>query len=82
MYDVPVLVLVGELAKRAVVVDDRVVVRTILPITATIDHRYVDGWHVSTAMRAFRAYLEAPETFESTATLPRIDEVDQKVIRG
>ena len=64
MYDVPLLVLVGELTERALVVDGRVVARTVLPITATIDHRYVDGWHVSRAMAAFREYLAAPEKFE------------------
>ena len=33
-------------------------------ISATIDHRYVDGWHVSRAMAAFREYLAAPDRFE------------------
>lgn len=64
MYDVPLLVLVGEIAERPVVVDHRVVVRPIIPITATIDHRYVDGWHVSQLMRAFQGYLAAPAEFE------------------
>jgi len=64
MYDVPLLILVGEITPRPVVVDGRVAVRDILPITATIDHRYVDGWHVSQAMKAFRAYLAAPDQFE------------------
>ncbi len=56
--------LVGEITERAVVVDHQVVVRSVLPITATIDHRYVDGWHVSRLMRAFKAYLAAPDQFE------------------
>jgi pyruvate/2-oxoglutarate dehydrogenase complex dihydrolipoamide acyltransferase (E2) component len=64
MYDVPLLVLVGEITERPVVVGNRVVPRATLPITATIDHRYVDGWHVSRAMSAFREYLAAPERFE------------------
>jgi hypothetical protein len=64
MYDVPVLVLVGELAPRPVAVDGKVEVREVLPITATIDHRYADGWHVSKLMAAFRAYLAAPDRFE------------------
>lgn len=64
MYDVPLLILVGEITARPVVVEGRVAVRDILPITATIDHRYVDGWHVSQAMKAFRAYLAAPDQFE------------------
>lgn len=71
MYDVPVLVLVGELTERPVVVDGRVEARTILPITATIDHRYVDGWHVSRAMAAFREYLASPDLFEPLADAPR-----------
>ena len=64
MYDVPLLVLVGEITERPVVVAHRVEPRPTLPITATIDHRYVDGWHVSRAMTAFREYLAAPDDFE------------------
>ncbi len=66
MYGVPVIVLVGELAERPVVVDHRVVARPTLPVTATLDHRYVDGWHVSRAMKTFRSYLEDPFAFEPT----------------
>jgi len=66
MYDVPILVLVGEIAEQAVAVGGKVEVRPMLPITATIDHRYVDGWHISKLMRAFRAYLEDPAAFEPT----------------
>lgn len=64
MYDVPVLILVGEIATKPVVVDGKVEARDVLPITATLDHRYVDGWHVAKAMTAFREYLAAPERFE------------------
>lgn len=69
MYDVPVLVLVGEIAKRPVIADGKVEPGDVLPISATIDHRYVDGWHVSEAMKAFREYLAAPERFEPAAGL-------------
>lgn len=67
MYDVPLLVLVGELVDRAVVVDGVVRVRRVLPLTATIDHRYVDGWHVSRLMQAFRDFLAAPAIREAAA---------------
>lgn len=67
MYDVPLLVLVGELTERAVAVGGRVFARRVLPLTATIDHRYVDGWHVSQAMTAFREYLAAPAEHEPLA---------------
>jgi pyruvate dehydrogenase E2 component (dihydrolipoamide acetyltransferase) len=64
MYDVPLLVLVGEITPKPVVIDGKVDVRDILPITATIDHRYADGWHISQAMAAFREYLADPQQFE------------------
>lgn len=64
MYDVPLLVLVGEIAERPVVVAHQVVVRPVIPITATVDHRYVDGWHIGRLMRAFQDYLAAPARFE------------------
>jgi pyruvate/2-oxoglutarate dehydrogenase complex dihydrolipoamide acyltransferase (E2) component len=64
MYDVPVALLVGEIGEQPVAVDGRVEARLTLPISATIDHRYVDGWHVARAMEAFRSYLAAPEGFE------------------
>jgi pyruvate dehydrogenase E2 component (dihydrolipoamide acetyltransferase) len=70
MYDVPVLVLVGEIATRPVAIDGRVEARPVLPITATIDHRYVDGWHVSRAMGAFRDYLATPGRFEPALHVP------------
>jgi pyruvate dehydrogenase E2 component (dihydrolipoamide acetyltransferase) len=64
MYDVPLLVLVSEIVERPVVVDHRVEARPVIPITATIDHRYVDGFHISRAMHALRSYLEDPAAYE------------------
>jgi pyruvate dehydrogenase E2 component (dihydrolipoamide acetyltransferase) len=64
MYGVPLLVLVGTIADKALVIDGEVKVRPVLPITATIDHRFVDGAHIARAMQTFRAYLESPRTFE------------------
>ncbi len=67
MYRVPLLVLVGEISPKPTVVDGRVEVRPTLPITATIDHRYVDGAQIGEAFRAFRAYLADPASFEGDA---------------
>jgi len=64
MYRVPLLVLVGAVTEKAVVIDGKIEVRPILPVTATIDHRFVDGWHIGRMMRTFRGYLESPATFE------------------
>ncbi len=64
LYHVPILLLVGAIEDKPVAVDGHVEVRPVLPITATIDHRYADGWHISQLMRVFREYLDAPDLFE------------------
>jgi hypothetical protein len=72
MYRVPLLVLVGEITDRPCAVGQRVEVRPVVPITATIDHRYVDGAQIGRALRAFRHYLADPGAFE-----PEIDSETQ-----
>lgn len=67
MYRAPLLLLVGEITDKPVAIDGRVEVRPVLPLTATIDHRYVDGWHISKLLAPFRAYLEDPAAFEPAA---------------
>jgi pyruvate dehydrogenase E2 component (dihydrolipoamide acetyltransferase) len=64
MYGVPLLLTVGQIAPRPAVVDGAVVARPTLPLAATIDHRYVDGWHVSRMVAALREYLAAPARYE------------------
>jgi hypothetical protein len=63
-YRVPLLVLVGTVHKMPVVVEDEIVVRPILTITATFDHRYVDGFHAAQFAQSVRSYCEAPASFE------------------
>lgn len=66
MYKVPILILVGEITDKPVVEAGAVVVRPMLPICATIDHRYADGWHISKLLVPFKAYLADPGAFEPT----------------
>jgi 2-oxoacid dehydrogenases acyltransferase (catalytic domain) len=70
-YRVPLLVLVGAVRKVPVVVEDEVVVRPMLTLTATFDHRYVDGFHAAQFARAVRSYCEDPARFEPTLTASR-----------
>ncbi len=63
-YRVPVLVLVSEVKDRAVVVDGEIVARPMLTLSATLDHRYLDGSHAGRLVRSARAYLEDPAAFE------------------
>jgi pyruvate dehydrogenase E2 component (dihydrolipoamide acetyltransferase) len=63
-YRIPFLVLVGEVAARPAVVDGAVVPRRMFTISATLDHRYVDGFHAARLARSTRAYLADPTQFE------------------
>lgn len=63
-YGMPLLVLVGEIQDKPMAEDGRVVIRPVISLTATIDHRYADGWHISRLIKPFRAYLQDPSAFE------------------
>jgi len=67
-YKMPLLVLVGEIHDKPVAIDGRVEVRPVLPLTATIDHRYADGWHISNLIRPLKAYLNDPASYEPDPT--------------
>jgi pyruvate dehydrogenase E2 component (dihydrolipoamide acetyltransferase) len=70
-YRMPLLVLVGEITDKPVAIDGKVKIKPMLPLTATIDHRYADGWHISQLLKPFRAYLTDPAQFEpDPATIP------------
>lgn len=63
-YRIPFLVLVGEVADQAVVVDGTVQARPVLNLTATIDHRYIDGFHAARLAKSTVGYLQDPAAFE------------------
>lgn len=78
LFRVPVIVLAGEIADKPVAINGRVEVRPVLPLTATIDHRYADGWHISQFIKPVRAYLADPAAFEP-ARGPDQERVDEAV---
>jgi hypothetical protein len=57
-------------------VDGQVVIRPVISLTATIDHRYADGWHISQLIKPFRAYLQDPSAFEPDPQPPAGDPVE------
>jgi pyruvate dehydrogenase E2 component (dihydrolipoamide acetyltransferase) len=63
-YRVPVLVLVGAVAQRPVAIAGKVVVRPMLTLTATFDHRYADGVQAARFARAVQEYCADPAAFE------------------
>lgn len=66
-YRVPLLVLVGAVRPQPTAVADEVVVRPVLTLTATFDHRYADGFHAARFAGAVREYCENPAAFEPPA---------------
>jgi hypothetical protein len=66
-YRVPVLILIGAVQQTPVAVAGQVVVRPMITLTATFDHRYVDGFHAMQFARAVRDYCEHPASFEPPA---------------
>lgn len=57
---VPVYVLVGAVKDTPVVVDGAIVIRPMLTLTCTIDHRYIDGAQLGTLAKVMRETLENP----------------------
>lgn len=61
---VPVYVLVGAVRPRPTVVEGEVVIRQQMTITATIDHRFIDGFQGGVLAKVVRHALENPETLD------------------
>jgi pyruvate dehydrogenase E2 component (dihydrolipoamide acetyltransferase) len=60
-YRVPLLVCVGAVSPRPVAVAGQVVVRPMFTLTATFDHRYVDGYHAAQFAKAVQRYCAHPD---------------------
>jgi pyruvate/2-oxoglutarate dehydrogenase complex dihydrolipoamide acyltransferase (E2) component len=60
----PLVVLVGEVHDKPIAEAGRVVVRPIMTLGVTFDHRFMDGWHGGAMAQLFRAYIEDPARFE------------------
>jgi pyruvate dehydrogenase E2 component (dihydrolipoamide acetyltransferase) len=52
----------GNATKRPVVIDDEIVIRTILPCSLTFDHRCLDGEPIARFIRELSGFLTHPET--------------------
>ena len=62
---VPLYLLVGAVRERPVVVDGKVASRQMLTVTATVDHRFVDGFQAAVLARTFRRVFEDPWSLDS-----------------
>ena len=62
------LVLVGEVAPRPWVVEGRVEARPVMNLSATFDHRIIDGYHAGLIAGEVRRLLGDPELMESPSS--------------
>lgn len=67
---VPIYVLIGAVDERPQVVEGRIVARPTITLTATIDHRFIDGFQAGTLAREFRAIFEDPRLLDTGAASP------------
>jgi len=67
---VPVLVLVGAVRDGVVAVDGVPTVRKQLTITATVDHRFMDGFQGGVLAKVIRQILEDPWTLDAGGARP------------
>ena len=72
--NLPVVVLMGMLERKPVVRNERVVIRDMLPLSCTLDHRVCDGSMGGRLARAVQRYLNNPELLEVEQIKSKIEE--------
>lgn len=62
--NVSVVWILGSINKKPVIIDDEIVPRRIMALSATLDHRVVDGSHGGRMFRKIKYYVKHPEKLE------------------
>jgi pyruvate/2-oxoglutarate dehydrogenase complex dihydrolipoamide acyltransferase (E2) component len=62
--NLPLLLIMGKVEKKPVVRDNEIVIRDILPLAATLDHRIFDGAHGGMVANAIVKYFDNPELMD------------------
>lgn len=63
--NVSVVWILGSIVKKPVVVNEDIVPRRIMALSATLDHRVVDGSHGGRMFRKIKYYIKHPEMLET-----------------
>lgn len=64
MAKLPAVIAVGKVEKRPVVIEDEIVIRTILAGSAAFDHRLVDGIQIAKFVKGVIQRIQNPELLE------------------
>jgi len=70
---VPAVIVLGKIEDKPVVRNGEVVIRTVLPLTGTFDHRIVDGMQIGKLARGIKRNFRKPE---------RLDEIPAKQLES
>ncbi|HKJ79057.1 MAG TPA: 2-oxo acid dehydrogenase subunit E2 [Prolixibacteraceae bacterium] len=62
--NVSIVMILGKVAKKPVVINDEIVVRKILMLSATLDHRLVDGSHGGKMFRVIKQIIKNPDILD------------------
>lgn len=65
---VPAVIVLGKIEEKAVVRKGEVVIRTMLPLTGTFDHRIVDGLQIGKLARGIKRNFRKPEWLDEVPT--------------
>ena len=58
---IPCVIVLGKIEEKPVVRDGEIVIRTVLPLTGTFDHRIVDGMQIGKLARGIKRNFRKPE---------------------
>ena len=63
--NVSIVLIMGSINKKPVIIDDKIVPRRIMALSATLDHRVVDASHGGKLFRIIKYYLKNPGLLET-----------------
>jgi len=66
---VPLLLCIGKITDKPVVIDGQIVIRPILSISGTIDHRFADGAVIGKFAKLFQNILKSPELYDTSLSV-------------
>ncbi len=60
---VPIILTIGSIVKKPKVIDNEIMIREVIAISVTIDHRYTDASRAIRVFKKFQAYINYPEKY-------------------
>ncbi len=62
--NIPIVLILGKIEPKPIVRKGQIVIRNILPLSATLDHRIIDGGQGGKIAKALTKYLSNPELLD------------------